>query len=124
MFKKILIFSFALLLSYNFVFAEGMSLPENMNDLNNLQENLLTEEMQEQGLVSILKELNENVIPFVKNVFAWGKENVWPILEELIDETMTPEREEELNRETEEFKEDLPNFIEKINSIIEQIREK
>lgn len=100
----------------------NINLPENIEGLNELKELFTNEEIGNQVSEKVKSELDENSIPAWKQVIVWLKEFAWPKIEKVIDKIMTPEREEELEREAEEAKSDFPHFLEQLKSFIDEIK--
>jgi hypothetical protein len=103
---KIFLLSILFLLSSNFAFAYDET---DLQDINIDKE-------------TIINSVKEEAIPIVTYVFEWFKENIWPDIEEIINNLLTAERKEELSKETEEVKEELPGVIQSIVEIFKSIK--
>lgn len=72
----------------------------------------------------IMEAIKGETLPMLIQILDWFKVNIWPDIEETIDKLLTPERREELERETEEVKQELPGVIQYFVNLFEKIKEK
>lgn len=102
------------LLLPGFSFAQTADLPETPEDVKALGEKAL--EVGEKEVPGMLKTMwQEQVLPVWQKMLGWFKANIWPKIYSWFERVIAPEIEkrkplieEELGKETEEVKEELP----------------
>jgi len=70
----------------------------------------------------IINSIQQEALPVWNSIFNWFEKNILPDIKTIINNLLTPERKQEIEKETEEIKNEIPGIIQYIIDLVNKIK--